>query len=159
MERLQDIASAKNYCLRLIKFRARSEKEIREKLRRKDYDAEIIDAVISSLKRVKLLDDVLFAKLWVESRIKRSLGLNRLAYELKQKGIDKSTIDEALQRAGENYDEKDVVLEIVRHKLEKMKNILPEKAKSRLYGFLLRRGFPKNIVIEALIKEIGYEET
>ena len=159
MERLQDIASAKNYCLRLIKFRARSEKEIREKLRRKDYDAEIIDAVISSLKRVKLLDDVLFAKLWVQSRIKRSIGLNRLAYELKQKGIDKSTIDEALQRAGENYDEKDVVLEIVRHKLGKMKNIPPEKAKSRLYGFLLRRGFSKNIVIETLIKEIGYEET
>ena len=111
------------------------------------------------MKRAKFLDDVLFAKLWVQSRIKRSIGLNRLAYELKQKGIDKSTIDEALQKAGENYDEKDTVLEIVRHKLGKMKNIPSEKVKSRLYGFLLRRGFTKNIVIETLIKEIGYEET
>jgi len=159
VERAQDITAAKNYCLRLMKFRLRSEKEIREKLRQKDYDSEIIDAVVVFLKKAKLLNDVLFAKLWVESRIKRFLGLSRLAYELKEKGIDKSVVDEALQRARENYDEKAAVLEIIRHKLGKMKNIPPEKVKSRLYGFLLRRGFPKNIVIETLIKEIGYEET
>jgi regulatory protein len=158
VETTQDIAAAKNYALRLIKFRLRSEKELRDKLQKKEVSPEVIDSVAAFLKKAKLLDDVLFARLWVESRIKRSIGLNRLAYELKQKGIDKSIAEEALRRVSENYNEKDAVFEIVRHKLEKMKNIPPEKIKARLYGFLLRRGFPKDIVIEALLREVGYEK-
>ena len=159
MEKNKTLASAKSYALRLIKFRLRSERELAEKLERKSYPAETIDAVVFSLKKARLLDDALFAKLWAESRLKRSYGLARLAYELKQKGIDKDIIEETLKDLRQNYSEEETVLRVVRHKIEKMKNLAPEKIRARLYGFLLRRGYPSNIVIHVLLNEIGYEKT
>ena len=154
----KDLSSAKNYALRLIKFRARSEKEFRDKLKNKEYSAEVIEEVIGSLKKARLLDDRLFAKLWVESRIKRPLGLARLRYELKQKGIDKDIIESTLCAVMENYDEGKIIGEIMRSKIKKMGSTRPDKFKSRLYGFLIRRGYPRHLVVEALLQHFVSDE-
>ena len=60
-----DLTSAKNYAFRLIKFRARSEKEVRDKLLKKEYPPEIIADTIACLKKTKQVDD----------RLSRSCGL------------------------------------------------------------------------------------
>ena len=155
----QQKRQAKDYTLRLIKFRLRSEKEIRDKLLGREFEPEIIDTVVESLKKAKLVDDALFARLWVESRIKRSLGLARLAYELKQKGIAKNLIESAIGRIKEGYDEEQVIGEIIGRKIKKMKGLSAQKIKNRLFGYLVRRGFSRGLIIEALIRKVGYEES
>ncbi len=145
------LIQARKYALNLIKFRVRAEKEVRDKLKKKEYPPEIIEQTIESLKKQKFLDDRLFAKLWVESRIKRSLGLARLRFELKNKGVSKDLIEEALDRVRESYDEKEAVKTVIRQKLEKMKHLSLEKTRSRLFSFLVRRGYPKGLVIEMLM--------
>ncbi len=152
-----DLSSAKAYALRLIKFRPRSEKEIVDKLKNKGYGSETIEELIAYLKKTRLLDDALFAKLWVEGRVKRFLGLARLRYELKQKGIEPEIIESVLGGLAEDYNEEKIVEEIVIRKIKKMEGIAPEKIKSRLYGFLIRRGYPKHAVIEALLKYVPRE--
>jgi regulatory protein len=151
----KEYKKAKNYALRLIKFRLRSEKEIRDKLKNKGYGPEVIEEVLAFLKKTQFVDDALFAKLWVQSRIKRSMGLGRLAYELKGKGIDKGVIQEAISGVREGYNEEEVVREIIQRKLAKMRHLSADKIKARLYGFLLRRGYTRVMVVElirALIK-------
>lgn len=152
MEPSRDAAGAKNYALRLIKIRLRSEKEIRDKLKTKEYSLQVIEEVVDFLKKINLLDDGLFAKLWVESRIKRPLGLARLKYELKLKGIDKGIIEEAINRVKENYDEETVIGDVVRNKVKRMKGLPAEKIKARLFGFLLRKGYSRDLVFDALKK-------
>lgn len=146
----REAAAAKNYALRLIKIRLRSEKEIRDKFKTKEYSPQVIEEAVDFLKKINLLDDRLFAKLWVESRIKRPLGLARLKYELKLKGIDKAIIEEAINRVKENYDERAVIGDVVRNKIKRMKGLPAEKIKTRLYGFLLRKGYPRESVFDAL---------
>ncbi|OIO36276.1 MAG: hypothetical protein AUJ74_03085 [Candidatus Omnitrophica bacterium CG1_02_44_16] len=153
-----DLTSAKNYAFRLIKFRARSEKEVRDKLLKKEYPPEIIADTIACLKKTKQVDDRLFAKLWVDSRIKRSLGIARLRHELRNKGIDKNIIEEALSEAGKNYSEEAVIRKVIEHKLMNLTRLSADKKLSRLYGYLARRGYPKGTVVELLFEYIKPDE-
>ncbi len=77
----------------LLKFRLRSEKEIRLRLKKKKFDSKIIDETAAFLKDKDFINDNNFAHLWLESRLKRPLGLRRIKEELRQKGIAREIID------------------------------------------------------------------
>ena len=100
---------------------------------------------------------MLFAKLWVDSRIKRSLGIARLRHELIIKGIDKDIIEETLSAAGENYNEEAAIRKVIEHKLKSLAKFSAEKKLSRLYGYLARRGYPRGLVVELLLEYINEE--
>ncbi|MDD5731176.1 MAG: regulatory protein RecX, partial [Candidatus Omnitrophica bacterium] len=87
----------------------------------------------------------LFAKGWVASRLKRPFGLRRIKQELAQKGLDKEVIEESLERVKEDYRESEVILQLAEQRFSKLKNIEPQKAKARVYAYLVRRGFSPEI--------------
>ncbi len=145
---------ARACALRLLKFRLRSEQEIRDKLSQKEYAKGVIDATLASLKKSGMVDDEAFARLWVETRMKRPLGRLRLRRELKKKGVDEKWIEAAFERACQGYDEKEVVRDLVRQKMKRMQGLEDDKIKARLFGYLVRRGFPQNLVIETILEEI-----
>jgi regulatory protein len=146
-----DLSGAKSYALRLIKFRPRSEKEIRDKLRLKGFDPSVMDQAVGSLKNTRLIDDALFARLWVEGRIKRPLGIARLRLELGRKGVPGNIIEETLSRAAVGYDEDAVIRGLIEKKARQFKGLPEDKAKARIYGFLVRRGFSRDRVMEMVI--------
>ncbi|MFA5039552.1 MAG: regulatory protein RecX [Candidatus Omnitrophota bacterium] len=150
----KDTARAKAYALRLLKYRQKSEQEIRRKLLEKGYGPDVIEETIVFLKKTGLVDDRLFARLWVESRIKRPLGRLRLKRELKEKGIAPAWIDEAFSGISGDYDEKETIRGIIRLKRTKMRELDAEKMKARLFGYLVRRGFPQGAVVEAILEEV-----
>lgn len=147
---------ARNYCFLLLKFRLRSEKEIYQRLRKKRFDEQIIRETLSFLKGKGFLDDNLFAKSWIESRLKRPFGLRKIKNELNLKGIDKEIISEQISQIKDKYREEDIVLEIIKNKLARLKGIDPDKAKRRIYSFLLRRGFSPDVVSE-IVKNLKNE--
>ena len=87
----------------MLKFRQRSRKEIYDRLKKKKFDEEIINETISFLKNKGFIDDQLFAKAWIESRIKKPLGLRKIRQELNLKGIDKQIIDSQIGEIKEKY--------------------------------------------------------
>ena len=147
------LQKAKNYAFLLLKFRPRSEKEIYERLKKKKFNAQIIKGALFFLKDKGFIDDKYFAKAWIESRIKKPLGFRKLKSELRIKGIDEEIIDFQINEIKENYPEADIVARIAKEKFEKTKGIVPQKAKRRIYGYLLRRGFSPEVVIDALTHE------
>ena len=146
------LQKSKNYAFLLLKFRLRSENEIRQRLKKKKFTTDVIESTVSFLKDKRFIDDNYFAKTWVESRIKRPLGIRRLSTELRIKGIDKSIIDTQINEIKKNYSEEGLVREIAINRLSKLKDIDPQKAKKRVYAYLLRRGFSPEIVIDVLIQ-------
>jgi regulatory protein len=150
------LEKAKNYSFLLLKFRLRSEKEIYQRLKNRRFDEQVIRATISFLKNKEFLDDNLFAKSWIESRLKRPFGLRKIKNELNLKGIDKEIISEQISQIKDKYREEDIVSEIVKSKLAKLKDIEPVKAKRRIYAYLLRRGFSSDVVSE-IIKNLTNE--
>ncbi len=149
---VNSLAQARDYAFLLLKFRQRSEQEIREKLKRKKFPPEIIRETVIFLKEKAFLDDQIFAREWISSRLKRPLGLRRIRQELKLKGVPDKIIQSEIEQAGQDYREEAVVEEIAQGKAQKLKNLDPQKAKGRIYGYLLRRGFSPDSVSEAVLR-------
>mgnify|MGYP001591772823 FL=1 len=141
---------ARDYAFRLLKFRMRSEEELRQRLKRKKFDQATIEKVIQFLKEKDFIDDREFARAWVADKIKRPLGIRRIEQELKTKGINKEIFQEALATSCNNYDEAGAIRQLAVKRLERLKGLEPRKVKSRLYSYLLRRGFSPEIVFDII---------
>lgn len=114
----------------------------------------IIAQVIEELKNQNLLDDRIFAKLWIGDRIAlKPSGKNLLIKELKSKGVSEEVIEWAFGEFEGTYDEYEIASALARRKIRSFRGLEEEKAKKRLLDFLSRRGFSYNIIWRVL-KEI-----
>ena len=148
---MQDsLGKAKNYAFLLLKFRPRSEKELSQRLKLKKFDPEIIKRTLQFLKDKDFINDSYFAGAWIESRLKRPLGLRRINQELRIKGIDKEIIDTKIQAIKKSYSEEGIVKKLIQERFKRLKGVDPRKAKARVYSYLIRRGFFPEIVSEAI---------
>ena len=143
-------ASARNAAFRLLKLRPRSEHEIRQKLKQKNFTDDIIEHTIQYLTKIQLLDDRRFTKAWVNSRLARPFGLNRIRQELKIKGRDNTIIQEELSTAKETFTEDETVLELAQRRFKRYRNIERIKAKRRTFEYLVRRGFSGAAISKAV---------
>jgi len=148
-KRTESFDKVRDYAFFLLKFRLRSENELAQRLKLKKFPEESIKAIISFLKEKKFIDDNVFAKAWINSRLRKPLGLRRIKQELRQKGVDKEIIEE--QSSGvKDYSEAETVLDLAKRRLNILKGTDQVIAKRRIYAFLLRRGFSPEIVIDTL---------
>jgi len=89
-----------NRALHYLSFRARSETEMRDYLAEKGFSETVSQSVIDRLKDEHWLSDTRFAEDWIDNRVSfRPRGQTQLRFELRQKGVQESTIEEALQNA------------------------------------------------------------
>jgi len=137
----------------LLKFRLRSEKELEARLKQKGFSSQISKDTINFLKDKEFIDDRIFAKGWVSSRLKRPFGLRRIKQELTQKGLAKDIIEDSLAQAKKDYSEEEIVSQLAQQRFSRLKGIEPQKAKARVYGYLLRRGFSPEIVSD-IVKQL-----
>lgn len=145
-----DVSAAKQAAFRLLKFRPRSEHELRSRLLLRGFSLDVIGQTVDLLKRTKMIDDEMFARLWAQSRLRQSIGFSRIRFELKNKGVAKAYIERALSQMFDSWNEREVVRDVAVSRLSKMKDLEPKKARLRLFGFLRRRGFSADIVTEVL---------
>ena len=150
---------ARNNAYSLLRSRPRSEVEMRSRLKLKGYDAATIEAIISELARVGQLDDVRFARLWVESRMNSNpMGDIVLRRELKEKGVDDGIIEATLAERGADYDEYKVAFTMAAERFRQLAKLDKRKALKRLYDYLLRRGFAYDTVkriLDEILNENG----
>jgi regulatory protein len=152
-----DRSKAREAALRLLAVRARSEGELRDRLRRKAFDEEIISGVLASLAEVGLVDDAAFAKAWADERVRlRPVGPVRLRQELLAKRVDAETAARVVDETYREHPE----LELARRALEKKSRVSggadDSRRRARLHSFLLRRGFSYEVASAAL-KELKGE--
>ncbi len=139
------------YAFLLLKFRLRSEKELADRLLRKKFSASLVKQTVSFLKEKRFIDDRVFAKAWVSSRLGKPMGVRRLIQELRLKGIEKKLIDEAIaEQSRQGYDEAATVREIVESRAPRLKGLEPKVIKNRLYAYLVRRGYSPEVIIDEL---------
>ncbi|OGX25649.1 MAG: hypothetical protein A2787_05905 [Omnitrophica WOR_2 bacterium RIFCSPHIGHO2_01_FULL_48_9] len=141
---------ARDTIFRLLKFRLRSEQEIRTKLKTKKFSDETVNSTVQYFKQLQLIDDRQFAKSWIAARLARPLGINRIRFELKTKGIAEDLIKEQLNAIDDTYSELETVLELGKRRFAKYKNIEPMKAKRRTFEYLSRRGFKTETISKAI---------
>lgn len=121
--------------LRLLSYRPRSEKEIKDYLQRKGAPPKISAKIIGYLKKQGLINDQEFAAWWVKQRCQfRPKGRRVVWWELKQKGLDEEIINDSLFSAKEE-------LALAKKAIGRRK-----REREKLISFLARRGFDWEII-------------
>ena len=135
----------------LFSVRQRSEKEVRDYLKRlsfkrkikgdEEFSEVVIEQLIEKLKQKELLNDAQFAQAWMESRRKsKEKGVNAIKSELYQKRIDREIIQEILENT-KPEDEEKLAKEALEKKAKAWKNLPELEFKKKALEFLVRRGF------------------
>jgi regulatory protein len=138
-------------------YRPRSEKEVRDRLRRGGYDQEAIDHAISRLHEWRYLDDADFARRWVENRTThRPRGKRLLQQELRHKGIDTETVREVIAEV--DLDETGAAEALARRRLPSYAGDDPGAIRRRLGAYLARRGYGYDVIRVALERALGEDE-
>ena len=144
LEAHSTFGKAYDRCLGLLSRRPRSEKEVRDYLRRKGHEDELSDQVVAKLQGAGLLDDGKFAKEWVNWRMMvRPRSKRRLCMELRQKGIAQEQIDNALTDL--SYDAE----------LAQLKELIEKKrthydSEQKLIAYLARQGYNYDMIRSGL---------
>lgn len=134
--------SALTKAYQLLSYRSRSEKELREALQKSGFEEETVAAVLAECKRQRYLDDAGFARAFIQNRIRnRPMGRERLALELRQKGIDPETLQAALDEVFTADTVVALADQLAGKQRKKLTTLPPRKAQQKLADFLRRRGF------------------
>ena len=142
-------AKARAYALTLLRYRGRSEKELRDRLRKKGYQQVDIEATVVYLRDSGFLDDRALAEnLKRQAMTNKLLGFDGARRFMHQRGLPRDIIDEALA-----YDEETELFGIAKLLDKKQRTIekYPEPKRTRsLIGFLMRKGYSLHIIRRAL---------
>ncbi len=125
--------------------RARSEWEMHDYLKRKEYDEPTIDKIVNTLRDKGYIDDFMFAQSWVHNRrLLKPMSTIRLRQELRQKRVSDDAISRALEE--DESSEQDVLRELVTRKRQQTRYQDVDKLKQ----YLLRQGFRYDDIRTAL---------
>ena len=149
--------SIRDYALKLIEFKDRTEKELRGKLREKGYEENSIDDEIEFLKNYGYIDDKRYAEHFTHDAINiKKWGKVRIRTELLRKGVDRETIDNTIEDAFFDVDD-DLVLSQMqaRFKNSDFSNV---KERTRIFNFFMRRGFTPDEIKGAMNKMCSFDD-
>jgi regulatory protein len=145
--RLKHRQSAKDRALGLLAVRWRSREELRRRLRQAGFEADETERALIDLTEAGLIEDGRFARELVRDQAGRRLSGDRaIRGALRVKGVAADVAESALAEAG---DEAGRARELATRRAMRMGSLGPETAHRRLYGLLVRRGFPPGLAAEA----------
>lgn len=144
------LSFAKSAAVKFLTRRKRTAFEVRNKLEA-EYDAKVIDEVVSFLIQNGYIDDELYAEKYIAERKKLGNSSGRaILGHLKQKGISGDMAEAKLRELG--YDEEENAKILVQKKTKSLNNYDKDKIKRYLYG----RGFSMETINKVVKKN---EET
>ena len=107
------LANCKERSLYIIQNYSKTEKQLRDKLKQgKKYNDEIIDKTMEFLKKHHYIDDVAFAKRFIELH-KNTYSKKVIKDKLYQKGIKKDIIAEVFEDESLEFDESKIIKKLL----------------------------------------------
>jgi regulatory protein len=152
-------AIARQICLRMLTAAPRTQAQLAAALRRRGVPEEAATAVLARFTEVKLIDDAMFARAWVDSRHHgRGLAGRALSAELRQRGVGQDEIQAALSELDPEQ-ELATARDLVARRLAGTAGMPIPARMRRLTGVLARKGYAPGlayrVVREALEREAG----
>lgn len=148
--------------IRLLRYRPRSISEVRRRLTAQGFDRETIEETINKAEAAGLLDDRLFARLWVEDRLlHHPLSRRAIAQELAEKGIAPEIASVVLEEHYPPEKEEEIALDLAQTRLARYQGLEPARRVRRTVSFLTRRGFNAALasrVVRALSERLSDRE-
>ena len=107
------------------------------------FNDDAVEKVLRKAEAAGLLDDSLFARLWVEDRLLyHPISRRAVQRELAEKGIAAETIGQVLEALYPIAKEKQLALQLAQTRYEKTSGLTQLQRTRRTIAHLTRRGFP-----------------
>lgn len=152
VERDEAYVQAKQSALDYLAHKARTEQEVRRKLRGIDVSVGVIERVLARLEELGYLDDEAYAHNYVRNRFSnKKYGPIRIRRELVERGVDRSVADEAV---ADLLGDRDVGEAAWVHAQKRWPRLSdeqdPRRRKQKMYRYLRRRGFSSDTIYTVL---------
>lgn len=137
--------------LRMLGGRELSERQVRQRLARRGYDADEIDAAITRLVQDRSLDDERAARAMAhaETSLKKR-GRRRVEQRLQAAGIASAVAQRAIQETFQTIDADALMDAALQKRLRGREQIADEREFQRLYRYLVGQGFEPDRVLSLL---------
>lgn len=127
---------AYNLTLAYVTRRPRSEWELRDYFRRKEIDEDAGEQIMTRLKDYGYVDDLSFARSWVESRrLLKPVSKRRLRLELRQKRVSDDVAKQVLEE--DEMTDQDTLRQLVEQRRKQTRYQDDQK----LMQYLIRQGY------------------
>jgi len=137
--------------LKMLARRELSEMQVRQRLARKGYEPDAIDAAVARLRNERAIDDARVAEAIarMETSVRRR-GKLRVRIQIERAGIARTTAKRAADDAFEAIDDEALLEASLRKRLRGRDAIADDREFQRLYRYLIAQGFDGDRVLKAL---------
>ena len=129
-----------------------TKKMIEDYLLKKEFNEKAVQYAITKLTEYRYIDDSEYCKAYIQSS--KGKGRLKIAYELKNRGIDENIISE--YNKSEESELSDCILSAI--KFTKNKDLTELKFKQKLYRHLLSKGYAYETVQNAINSIVNNSE-
>jgi regulatory protein len=151
------VAAARQICLNQLEHAPRTRAELATVLRRKGVSDDAAEQVLSRFTEVGMIDDALFAQLWVTSRHRgKGLSGRALSQELRRKGVADDQVAEAVASL-EPEQELATARALVERRLRSTEGLPTEARVRRLAGMLARKGYSAGLAFRVVKEALAAE--
>lgn len=158
IDKLNNNYNAYDIAVKYIGVKLRSCFEVHEYLEKKEIDKVIIHEVIEKLKKQNYLNDSVFAKAFVNDRIKFSnYGPYKIKKELDDRKISNSIIEEVLEIFDYSL-EREKLEKLVPKYVKTVRNKSLVMMKSKVSNYFSDLGYNKNIVLD-ILNDVDYDDS
>ena len=141
--------------VKLLSQRDYSRHQLEDKLMRSGYDELTVHKVADFLVKRRFLDDKRYAEALLKRKQGKS-GKNRIAMELRAKGVDQELASQTLVQFSQDDELEAARAQAVRYLAPK--DLEPREAYRRTIAFLARRGYPYELAKKAYALASGEAE-
>ncbi len=142
---------ARDTAFKFLSFKARTEKELYNKLIEKEYSEDVSLKIVEEMKKYKYVDDLAYAQNFLKEKIEfKGVGTSKIKFLLSQKGVSREVIDSLFEESLFYDEQLEKVKELIEIKTRRIDILnITDKEKKKIYDFLLRRGYNYSIINEA----------
>ena len=142
--------------LKMLGGRELSERQVRQRLARRGYEDDEIEAAIGRLKQDRSIDDERAARAMAhaETSLKKR-GRLRVKQRLEAAGIEPATAQRAIQDTFQTLDADALIASALQKRLRGREQIADDREFQRLYRYLVGQGFEPDRVLALLRRHRG----
>ena len=136
--------------IKYISIRLRSIKEIKDYLKKKETNEELIEVAVDKLIKLGYLNDDRFTKAFIKDKLNfTSMGDYKIKMELQKLGISHNLIEDNLSLIDDNIIE-EKIQKLIEKDIRTNKKYSGINLKNKIYNHLVSSGYTKEKVISVL---------
>jgi len=143
---------ALKFAIKLLSIRKRSVFEMKNRLKRKKFEDDVIDEVIKELFEYKYLNDAEFAEAYINDRINfNPRGSFLIKKELREKGIAENIVNQKIKELLPEIKEMELAKKAAKKKMGSLnKDLEKNKLYQKVGSYLQAKGYAGWIIREVL---------